>query len=270
MGSANWMYDAMLYVYALSLLFYFSDFVDANRKAKRIGAGLLIFVWLLQTGYLFMQVLLHDEAIQFNPFEYSLVFSWFLVTVSLIINRFFYIDFIVFFVNVVGFAVLALNFYGNPRGSQRFELWQTTKEMLYVHISLVLAAYASLMIGALLAGMYMFLHKRLKNKKWTKAMHRFPSLDTIDRYMERSVIIGVPLLTMSLAIAVTSLLVEGRAMYLLDWKVLASFAGLLLYIRYIYLRAVNEMTGLQLSKLFLVAYGLLIVNVVTDSFSSFH
>ncbi|RLM60018.1 cytochrome C assembly protein, partial [Halorubrum sp. Atlit-9R] len=147
-----------------------------------------------------------------------------------VINRFIKIDFIVFFVNVVGFAVLALNLYSNSGDGQSLGLWGTTRELLYVHISLVLCAYAALTIGALFAGMYLFLHNQLKRKRWSKFVRRLPSLDMMERYGDRAVIIGVPLYAMSLAIAVTSLLVEGRAALLLDFKVLSSFAALIMYI----------------------------------------
>lgn len=204
------------------------------------------------------------------PFGNLFIFSWLLVTVSIIIDRFFYIEFIVFFANVIGFAMLALSFYSNPTAGRPFELWETTKELLFVHISLVFPAFVSLTIGALLSGMYMFLHNRLKAKRWTSIVRRFPSLDKIDRYIERTVIIGVPLLTLSLAVAITSLFVEGRPQLILDWKVLTALSGLLLYVRYIYLRAVAKKTGMQLSRLFLLAYALLVINAATDSFSSFH
>ncbi len=42
------------------------------------------------------------------------MFSWLIVTISLLINRFFRIELFVFFVNVLGFAILALNVFGNP------------------------------------------------------------------------------------------------------------------------------------------------------------
>ncbi|MFD0588312.1 cytochrome c biogenesis protein CcsA [Paenibacillus sp. GCM10027627] len=270
MITANWMYDAILYIYALSLLFYFSDFMNANRRAKRIGTGLLIFVWILQTGFLVTRVLSHPDWTGFTTFEYWLAFSWLLVTVSLVISRFYFIDYIVFFVNVVSFAVLALNLYSGSAQGESYELWQTTRELLYVHISLILCAYAALTVGALLAGMYLFLHHRLKSKKWSKHVRRYPSLDTIERFADRAVIIGVPLLALSLAIAVISLLVEGRAMLLLDWKVLTSFASLIAYVAYVYQRAVNQRPGQQLAKLYILAFGMLIVNLLTSSFSSFH
>ncbi|GKU75737.1 cytochrome c biogenesis protein CcsA [Paenibacillus sp. L3-i20] len=270
MGTANWMYDAIIYIYALSLLFYFSDFMNASRRAKRIGTGLLIFVWMLQTGYLVMKVVSSVDTPILTTFEYWLAFSWLLVTISLVISRFFFIDYIVFFVNVVSFAVLALNLYSGTVEGETYDIWQTTRDLLYIHISLILCAYAALTIGALLAGMYLFLHHRLKVKRWSKFVRRYPSLDTIERYADRAVIIGVPLLAMSLAVAVISLLVEGRPMLLLDWKVLTSFAALVMYITYVYQRAVNKRPGKQLAKLYILSFTMLLLNLITSSFSSFH
>lgn len=270
MGTVNWLYDAILYIYALSLLFYFSDFLQPNRRAKRIGTGLLIFVWMLQTAYLVLRLMAHMDASDIWHVEYWLAFSWMLLTVSLVFNRFYDIDYVVFFVNVVAFAVLALNLYsGMPQG-RSFDVWQTTRELLYVHISLVLCAYAALTIGALLAGMYLFLHHRLKSKKWSVFIRRYPSLETIGNFMDRTVIIGVPLLAMSLAIAAVSLLVEGRARLLLDWKVATSFASLVMYVAYVVQRSGGKRTGGQMAKLYLAAFAMLLLNLSTSSLSSFH
>src|SRR5690606_7927491 len=118
-------------------------------------------------------------------------------------------------VNVVAFAVLALNLYAGAAEGNGYEVGQTTRELLYVHISLILCAYVALTFGALFSGMYLFLHHRLKSKRWSKFVRRYPSLGMIERFSDRAVMIGVPLLAMSLAIAVTSLLVEGRVILLL-------------------------------------------------------
>ncbi|MEK3882670.1 cytochrome c biogenesis protein CcsA [Paenibacillus sp. PL2-23] len=270
MGYANWTYDAILYLYALSLLFYFSDFMSASRRAKRIGTGLLIFVWLLQTGFLISRFIFYFELPELTSFVYWLAFSWLLVTLSLIISRFFKVEYMVFFVNVISFAVVALNLYASPAQDRDYALWQTTRELLFIHISLILCAYAALTIGALLSAMYLFLHHRLKSKRWTQSIRRYPSLDMIERYADRAVIIGVPLLAMSLAVAATMLIVGGQAMLLLDWKVLTSFASLLAYIVYIYQRAINNRPGQQLAKLYMFAFGMLILSVLANSVSSFH
>lgn len=270
MGTANWLYDTILYVYALSLLFYFSDFMNASRRAKRIGTGLLIFVWVLQTGYLVMRLISHLDLSQITAFEYWLCFSWLLVTASLVMSRFYSIDYIVFFVNVVAFAVLALNLYAGAAVGNGYEVGQTTRELLYVHISLILCAYAALTFGALFSGMYLFLHHRLKSKRWSKFVRRYPSLGMIERFSDRAVMIGVPLLAMSLAIAVTSLLVEGRVILLLDWKVLTSFAALVMFVVYVYQRAIQKRTGDQLAKLYLAAFVVLLLNLASSTLSTFH
>lgn len=270
MGTANWIYDAILYVYALSLLFFFSDFMNPSRRAKRIGAGLLVFVWVLQTGYLVLRLISYYDQPFLHPFQYWLFFSWLLITASLVISRFFAIDYIVFFTNVIGFAVLALNLYSQPENGLNVGLWHTTKDLLYVHISLVLCAYAALTIGALFAGMYLFLHGRLKQRKWSQTVRRFPGLGSIERYMERAVAVGLPLLAMSLAVAVTSLLVEGKPELLLDWKVLSSFAALAMFVAFVVQRARNQKPGHQLAKLYIGAFAVLLLNLLSNSLSSFH
>lgn len=270
MGTTIWMSDAILYIYALSLLFYFSDFLHASRRAKQIGTGLLVFVWVLQTGYLVSRVVSHLPMSDIAAIEYWFGFTWLLVTGSLIINRFFYIDFIVFFVNVVGFSVLALHLHSGLGEGRSLDVWQTTKELLVIHITLAICAYAALTVGALLSGMYLFLHNRLKSKRWSTYVRRYPSLEKMERYTDRAVVIGVPLLTMSLAVAVTTLIVEGSSSLLLDWKVLSSLAALTMFIIYIYQRAADKRPGQQLAKLYIASFGILVLNLLTSSFSDFH
>jgi len=270
MVTQNWMQDAILYVYALSLLFYFSDFMNESRRFERTGTGLLIFVWFLQTSYLLGRLMAHEQSAAFTPYEYWFAFSWLLITISLVISRFYKINFIIFFVNVVGFAVFALNLYSKPEIGRSLTVWEATRELLYVHISLVLCAYAALTVGAVFSGMYLFLHHRLKGKRWSSIVRRLPSLNTIDQFIAKTVIIGVPLLAMSLSIAVISLIVEGRLDLLLDLKVISSFAALISFFAYVYQKSTLKRPGLQLAKLYLVCFSLLLVNLVTNFFSSFH
>lgn len=86
----SWIYDAIIYTYALSLLFYFSDTVGRNRRAKRMGTGLLVFVWVLQTIFLVVRIIRHQDVPIISSFEFMFLFSWLLVTASLAINRFFF------------------------------------------------------------------------------------------------------------------------------------------------------------------------------------
>ncbi|RAP77848.1 cytochrome C assembly family protein [Paenibacillus montanisoli] len=269
MVTQNWLYDGMLYIYALSLLFYFSDFVDRNRQAKRVGTGLLIFVWVLQTGFIIHRIISHLDMTLMSLFEYLLVFSWLLITVSLVMSRFFRMEFIVFFVNVIGFAVLTINLFGIGTGAS-LEPWELAHEMLIVHIILMIVAYAALTISAIFSGMYMFLFARLKGKQWTKRMQRLPSLDAADRFMFRAALVGTPLLTMSLAVAVASILVEGRYGLLLDLKVISSSIALMIYIWNLLGHRWFDGSGWKFARLNLISYAVMLLNVLMNQASNFH
>lgn len=270
MLTQNLLYDMMIVIYALSLLFYFSDFVDANRRAKRIGAGLLLFVWLLQTGCLLMRLVKLEGLHLLTTFETILFFTWLLTTISLTASRFYRIELFVFLVNVVGFVVLTLNLLNDSAGAVPLEPWQLVQHLLVVHIALVLCAYAAYTIAAVLSGMYLFLHGQLKRKAWTSAMRRLPSLETIDRFTYRAVLVGTPLLILSLGIAVASLLIENRTGLLTDWKVLASLIAAVFYIGYLVKRAALGQSGRQTALWNLAAFAVLVLNVLLSSASRFH
>ncbi|QYR23363.1 cytochrome c biogenesis protein CcsA [Paenibacillus sp. sptzw28] len=269
MVTQNWLYDGMLYIYALSLLFYFSDFLDRNRKAKQMGTGLLIFVWMLQTVFLVERIVSHLDMTFMTLFEYLLIFSWLLVTASLVISRFFRIEFIVFFVNVIGFAVLTLNLFGIGSGAS-LARWELARDMLVVHVGLMICAFAALTICAIFSGMYLFLHGQLKGRHWSKTVQRLPSLDMIDRFMFRASLIGTPLLTLSLAVAVTSILTEGRYGLLLDPKVLTSFAALALYIGNILQYRWFDGPAWKAARFNVISFIVLLFNLLINKISSFH
>ncbi|GFN33651.1 cytochrome C assembly family protein [Paenibacillus xylaniclasticus] len=271
MITSNWFYDAMLYVYALSLLFYFSDFVDANRSAKRIGAGLLVFVWALQSGYLVYRLMSHlDVAVYISGFEYWFAFSWLLVTTSLVISRFFRIEYMVFIVNLIGFAVLTVLLLVNPEPELPIQPYDAAKDLLVMHVSLMTCSFAALTISAVFAGMYMFLHRKLKKKSWTKPVRRLPSLELIDLYSFRLTSAGAPLLAMSLSVAIASIVVEERWSYFYDWKVVGSLIALILYGVYLLRRKLKGQVGFDAARLNLLSFGVLILNVLLNPISNFH
>ncbi|PLT46950.1 HemX protein, negative effector of steady-state concentration of glutamyl-tRNA reductase [Paenibacillus pasadenensis] len=265
-----WFYDSLLYIYALSLLFYFSDFVDSNRRAKRMGAGLLVFVWVLITGVVLYRIWAHMDMTLFSRFEYWLGVSWLLLTASLVISRFFRIEFIVFLVNLIAFSVLALNLFSDPSAEIPLAPWKLAQELLILHISLVLCAFSLLAISAVFAGMYLFLHGRLKTRRWSRGVARLPSLEQLDRFSYRLVLFGVPLLALSLSVAVVSVVVEGRLGYLLDWKVVSSFAALGLYAYDLFRRAVKRRPALQSARWNLICFAMLVLNTLINPASNFH
>jgi len=267
-----WTTNIVVYIYALSLLFYFSDFINENRIVKQLGTGLLVFVWTM-SGLLLCHRFITElkmPVFHFSSFDVMLLFSWLLITASFIIGRFYKIELIIFFVNVIGFALFALNMYSSQREGLSLSLWNSTKGLLYLHISLVLTAYVVLTIGALLALMYLALHNRLKQKKWPQWIRRFPSLEVMERSMEKMVIIGFPLLLMSLTVAAVSVIVEGKAHLLLDIQIFMSICALLVYGYFIFERSINQRSGHYIAKLYLFAFAIQLLNLFSGGYSSFH
>ncbi|TBL81655.1 cytochrome C assembly family protein [Paenibacillus thalictri] len=270
MITKSWLYDAIIYIYALSLLFYFADFASPNREAKRIGTGLLSFVWGLQTVYLVYNLMSHKSLFAFSVFETLFMLSWVLVTASLIINRIFRIELFVFLVNLIGFSVLALNFFSNPGVSPTLGSWKINDELLFIHISLAICSYAAFAVAAVFSGMHLYLHRRLKGKKWTSSVKRLPSLEKTDRYAYVSVIVGAPLLMLGLALGVVWIVLEGDYRLLFDPKVINSWVVLAAYLFYLFQRLALQTPGNKLAKWNLAAFVIVLINFAVSNVSQFH
>jgi HemX protein len=267
----TWMYDIIIYIYALSLLFYFSDFVSKNMRTKRMGTGLLTFVWLLQTIFFIVRWFGDMQKPFYTMFDVLFFFAWTLVTLSLILNLLFRMDLLVFFVNVLGFSVLALNFFSNPNVSPSLSHWKIEDELLFIHISFAVLSYVAFAVSGILSGMYLFLHRMLKKKKWSITMQRLPSLDKIEQYTSYAVVLGTPLLILSLSLGIVWIILIGDYSLLLDIKVLNSFLIIAAYGFYLVQRYSFKAPGKtcaiwNLGALVVVAINFIISNYV----SGFH
>ncbi|MCY9516522.1 cytochrome C assembly family protein [Paenibacillus apiarius] len=270
MVTNSWIYDAIIYTYALSLLFYFSDVVGMNRKAKRMGTGFLVFVWLLQTAFMAVRMVRHQDIPVFSSFEFMLLFSWLLVTVSLIISRFFHIEFIVFFVNLIGFALLLVNMLNDPTTPTAMKEWEMMRNLLSFHIALAACGFAALTVGAVFAGMYLFLHRKLKAKQWSDAVRRLPSLEKMERLSYSAAVIGIPLFLMSLSVAIGAVLLGNRTELLFDLKIWLTLFALILYSFYFVTRSRESSTGFRLALWNLGCYAAMVLNFSLNSLSTFH
>jgi HemX protein len=271
MVTHSWLYDAMIYTYALSLLFYFSDFARANRSAKRMGTGLLSFVWVLQTVYLGINVYGHLTQWAFSRSDVLFLFSWLLVAISLVVSRFFRIELFVFFINVLGFAILALNIFGNPNVTPTLQGWKINDELLFIHITLAIGSYAAFSVAAIFSGMYLFLHRKLKEKQWSPTMVRLPSLEKIEEYTYFSIIIGAPLLLLALSLGVVWISLEGDKNLFFDPKVVNSVFVLAAYAFYLFQHHSLRMAGNKLAAWNLAAFLIVVINfVVSNLVSGFH
>jgi HemX protein len=267
----SWFFDAVLYVYALSLLFTFSDFAERNPRAKRMGTGLLAFVWFMQTIFFVNHMIQSGKLNLSSIFDSLFFFSWLLVTLSLILSILLRIDFLPFFVNLIGFIVAAIALFSSETISPLAERWQVRDELLFIHVSLAIGSYAAFFFSALFSGMLLFVHTRLKKKLWSATMRRMPSLDRIQRYAIRAVVIGIPLLLLSLVLGIVWISLEKEWSLLMDAKVLSSILVVMMYSVYLWKQIARKSTWVRMAVLNLAACIIVLLSYITSNWlSNFH
>jgi HemX protein len=266
----SWMYDVTIYLYAFSVLLYFSDFIQSNRKVNRTAFWLLAVVWVLQTVFFVAQMTEKNYFPVLTLFETLFLYAWIIVTLSLAVNWFFKIDLLIFFMNTIGFAVMAITLFANPEAAPALTK-KLTSELLFIHISLAFLSYGAFSIAYVLSLMYLVQNKMLKEKRWNKIVLKLPSVGQLELYAYWLTMIGVPLLVLAMILGgLWAHLVVGKSIWL-DPKVLVSFLVIAVYGTYLYRRIVCDWRGKRLAVMNVIAFTFVFLNyLVSGSISSFH
>lgn len=269
MADVRWIYDLTIFLYAASVLFYFNDFLQSNRKANRLAFGLLAVVWALQSAFFVSQILTKAYFPVITLFETLFFYSWVLVSLSLAIHYFFRIDLLVFFTNIIGFVVLVMSMFlpVTPMPAVSNIL---TSELLLTHVTLAMFSYGAFSLSMIFSAVFLFLHKMLKGRKWTPLLRRLPSLEQLEAYAYRMNMIGVPMLLLSIVLGIIWGKMVLPEKFLLDAKVVLSLLVLATYSFWLYKRFRDT---LQMSKLAiwnLLAFVLLLINFFSTNSSTFH
>lgn len=266
----NGIYDAGIYIYALSLLFFFSDCIRRNLSAKRMGTGLLIVVWLAQSVALGIRSWQEGRLPLFTLYDFLFIFSFSVVISSLCMSFFKRAEFAILLLSVIGFGVMVLNRLWFPVNDSELTSWEAVHGLLIFHIVLAILSFAAFTVAAVFAMMYLFLHRRLKGKKWDDTIRRLPSLEMMDKYSYYGMLVGTPLLCVSLIVAVLSIIAEGRFALFLDLKVLSTFVGLGIFIYYFIKKSSKQNSGTTMAKWALIGYSFIIFNFLFNLWSDFH
>lgn len=270
MFAQSWIYDAILYTYALSLLFMFADFAHRNPRAKRLGTGLLAFVWVLQTVFLLGEASSASANSLFSMFSSLFFFSWLIVTFSLTLTFIMRVD-ALFFVNLAGFASAALTFFTDRTLSGAALGWNVRDDLLFIHISLALAGYAAFLFSALFSVMLIVLYDMLKGKRWSERLIRMPSLGDIKKWAQRFALIGTPLLLLSLVLGVVWVTLGREWALFADWKVLNTLLILAVYSFYIWQSFRGALVWTRLAIVNLIGFVAVICNFIFSNWlSGFH
>ncbi len=114
---------------------------------------------------------------------------------------------------------------------------------LFLHVALLLAAYAALLISLIASVLYLIQERRLKQKRTSQARSWLPPLETTDQIALKSLLFGLPCMTAGLLIgSVVALETIGPAFFA-DPKVLLSLAMWVVYVVMIYIRRHSGLRG---------------------------
>jgi len=265
------LHELTVILYALSVLFYFIDFIHNNRKANRTAFWLLAFVWVLQTLFLTFRLIETGRFPVLTLLEGLYFYVWVLVTLSLIINRLLRVDFIVFFTNVLGFFIMSIHTFAPDQHGSQVIAGQLVSELLMIHITMAILSYGAFSLSSAFSLLYLLQHNLLKKKRWGKRLLRIEDLSKLDHMSYVLNVIGVPMLLLSLLLGVLWAYIKLEQFIWYDAKVLGSFSVLLAYSFYLYRRVVNGLQGKSISLLNVAAFLILLINFfLFGSLSRFH
>lgn len=265
------LHELTVFLYALSILLYFIDFLQHNRKANRIAFWLLAFVWVLQTLFLFLYMLKMGRFPVLTIFEGLYFYAWVLITLSLGINRILRVDFIVFFTNILGFVIMAIHTFAPYQFESNVMAQQLISELLFIHITVAFLSYGAFSISFVFSLLYVIQYDLLKRKKWGKRLLRIADLSKLEKMSYLMNVIGVPLLIISLILGVQWAYIKVPDIFWLDPKVVGSFVVLAVYSIYLYLKVGKEMTGRKLALWNLASFLIVLINFfLFGTLSSFH
>ncbi|WEG14037.1 cytochrome c biogenesis protein CcsA [Pullulanibacillus sp. KACC 23026] len=232
---------------------------------------LLSIVWVLQVGIFFLK---YEELGEFPIVTLTdglFFLTWFLVTVTLVLDRFYELDLIISFSNLAGFILMAISLFKPDRRAPELINSHLMSDLLIIHITIALIAYAFFTLSFVLSMMYMVEYSWLKKKKWNRQLTRFGSLSMLEKGAFYCNLCGVPLLFVSLILGVIRASAALPNFSWLDPKVITSFIILGVYGYYLYQKLGKNVYGRPLVFWNTTAFLLILINVfLSQTITSFH
>jgi HemX protein len=265
------LHEAMVILYAVSLVFYFIDYLYKEKKASRIAMSLLGVVWLLQTIFLVLYIVETQRFPILTLFEGIYFYAWLLVTLSIVLRIFYRFDFAVFFINIIGFIFMTIHTFA-PVQIERSPVGESlVSELLLIHITFAILSYVAFSLSFVFSALHLVLYRLLKKKKWTKQWSNLPSLGQTESGMTISILVGISLLFVSLVLGLQWAYISLDHFSLLDMKIVGSFVLLIVYSGVLYKHRKGTLNGATYAWAHLYAFLLLLVNFFLGSrLSEFH
>ncbi|MDL4841694.1 cytochrome C assembly family protein [Aquibacillus rhizosphaerae] len=266
----SWLNEFILIIYGASVMGYFIDFIQSNRKVNKLAFWLLLMVWILQTIFLLYQILSQSQFPVLSIYEGLFFYAWILITFSLFINRIFKVDFLIFFTNLFGFFILLFHL-ASKAGNANEEGVRLVGELLIAHITLALISYGFFTLSFVFSVMFLLQYKLLKEKKAYKWLMKLGDLERLDYFSFQTIKIAVPTLLISMILGIVWAYSTGAEFYWYDIKTVGSIIVFIVYSVYLVVRLGLGYQGRTISILNTGAFLFLLINFfLFSALSNFH
>ncbi len=264
------LYEFMIIIYAVSLCFYFFDYLKKNIKVRRTAFWLISVVWILQTSFLILFVLEEKRFPILTLFEGIYFYGWLLTSLSIALHCIAKVDIPVVIMNIIGFIFVTINLFSS-NGNSNVLSDMIVSEMLMIHISLAILSYAMFTLTFVFSMLYLILYRLLKDKKFSGIWFRLPSLGQTSNWMNNSILVGVPLLFISLILGLEWAWLTIDKVSLLDFKIISSFVLTVIYLTLFLLHRNGKLVGTTFAWVNIYVYLAVVINFfLGNSLSNFH
>lgn len=263
-------YEMMVILYATSIVLYFIDYFYRQAKIRRAAFWLVSIVWVMQTVFFLLYIVKMKRFPVLSLIEGIYFYAWLLITISIILHCIARVDLPVFFINVLGFIFVTIHLFApdqvqNPIGES------VISEMLIIHISFAILSYATFTLAFVFSVLYLILYKILKKKKFSKLWSRLPSLQQISKWINYSILIGIPIFLISILLGLEWAFMTLEGLSVIDAKIIGSFIIFVIYFIILVLHRKGKLSGLNYSWAHIYTFLLVVVNFFLGStLSSFH
>jgi HemX protein len=265
------LHELMILLYAVSILLYFIDFLHRNRKANSFAFWTLAIVWVLQTIFLFLYMFKTGRFPVLTIFEGLYFYAWVLITFSLLINRFLRMDFLVFFTNILGFAIMAIHTFAPMQMQSDAMAERLVSELLLIHIIMALLSYGAFSLSFIFSLLYLLEYRLLKEKKWSQWLWRIGDLTKLEQLSYVLNAIGVPMLLLSLILGLQWKFTKLPNVEWYDPKIISSFILLIVYSLFLYFKVRKNKQGKALALFNTAAFLIVLINFfLVSRLSAFH
>ncbi len=265
------LHELMVVLYAVSLVFYFIDYLNKNKIVHRCAFWILFIVYLLQTTFLIMNIIEKQRFPVLTLFEGIYFYAWLLITVSIVLHLFYKIGHAVFFLNVIGFIFMTIHTFAPMQIEQSPIGEALISELLIIHITFAILSYAAFALSFVFSILYLLVYKILKKKKWSKQFGRLPSLHQTTISTKVAIYTGIPLLLVSLILGMQWAHVALQEWSFLDMKIIGSFFLLAVYSSVLFFMRSGKLTGNDFAWANVFAFLFVIINFFLGSrLSEFH